>query len=390
MVRRRLLAGLIVSLVSVGCGGSGTAVRTETTPRKAGIDPALARALQRTLDQQRDFFGLPGAAAAVVIPGAGMWSGGSGLADRATGTRATADTPFAIASLTKTFVGALAVRLAADGRLRLDDRLSRWLPRWPRADRITLRQLLNQTSGVSQFGARLSDPINRAIDRRPRSFWSPQRVLGYAGRPEAAPGARWEYNDANYVLAGLAIERATRSTAARALRARILDPLGLDDAVLQPQERGRRPGAHGYGRTRGDRHERDLSDGTGFHPYRSLASAAWTAAGMVASAPSVARFADAALRGPLLTPAGRRDLLAFVPADNLAYIRYGLGIGEGFSNRMSTNVWAALGGTSGFGATLVHHPERHITVVVLSNQDESTQFTVQIADLLLEQAVGRR
>jgi D-alanyl-D-alanine carboxypeptidase len=388
MVRHRLIAGLTVSLIAVGCGGSGTVVRTETTPRKAVIDPALVRSLQRTLDQQREFFGLPGAAAAVVVPRAGTWAGGSGIADRAGGTKVTPGTSFAIASLTKMFIGVLAARLAADGRLRLDDPLRRWLPGWPHADRITLRRLLNQTSGVSQFGARLSDPLNRAIDRRPRRLWSPQRVLGYAGRPEGAPGRRWEYNNANYVLAGLAIERATGSTAARELRARVLRPLGLTDAVLQPQERAAAPAAHGYEAARSGA-LRDLSDGTGLQPYRSAASAAWTAGGMVASAPAVARFADAALRGPLLTPAGRRDLLRFVAADNYAYVRYGLGIGEAFSNRMAAPVWAVFGATAGFGATLLHDPVRHITVVVLANRDESTGLTAQIADLLLEQVARR-
>jgi CubicO group peptidase (beta-lactamase class C family) len=110
---------------------------------------------------------------------------------------------------------------------------------------------------------------------------------------------------------------------------------------------------------------------------------------MVASAPAVARFADAALRGPLLTPAGRRDLLRFVAADNYAYVRYGLGIGEAFSNRMAAPVWAVFGATAGFGATLLHDPARHITVVVLANRDESTGLTAQIADLLLEQVARR-
>jgi D-alanyl-D-alanine carboxypeptidase len=390
MSRRRLLAGLAVSLIAVGCGGSGSQVRTDTTPRKPGIDPALARSLQRTLGSQRAFFRLPGAAAAVVVPGAGMWSGGSGVADRATGARVDATTPFAIASLTKMFVGALAVKLAAEGRLHLDDRLSRWLPRWPGAAGITLRRLLNQTSGVSLFDSEPSDPVNRAIDRRPRSFWSPQRVLGYARRTGSSPGRDWQYNNANYLLAGLAIEGATHATVARAMRAAILGPLGLDDAVLQPQERERPAAAHGYGRVGHDRRQRDLSDGTGFHPYRSLASAAWTAGGMVASAPSVARFADAALRGSLLTPAGRHDLLGFVPADNVPYIRYGLGIGETFSKRLATNVWSVFGATAGFGATLMHDPGRHITVVVLANQDEATPLTSEIADLLLGQAAAGR
>lgn len=113
--------------------------------------PELARKLQRVLDQQREFYELPGAAAALVIPGKGTWSGGSGVADRHTGARVTARTTFAIASITKAFVGALALKLAQQRRVSLEEPLSRTLPRWPYADRITLRQLLAHRSGVSRF-----------------------------------------------------------------------------------------------------------------------------------------------------------------------------------------------------------------------------------------------
>jgi CubicO group peptidase (beta-lactamase class C family) len=80
------------------------------------VPPELARKLQHELDQQREFYELPGAAAAVIIPGTGTWSGGSGVADRQAGTRVTGRTTFEIASITKAFVGALALKLAqADG-----------------------------------------------------------------------------------------------------------------------------------------------------------------------------------------------------------------------------------------------------------------------------------
>jgi D-alanyl-D-alanine carboxypeptidase len=81
------------------------------------VEPALARKLQRALDQGREFYELPGAAAALVIPDKGTWWAGSGVADRRSGRRVTARTMFAIASLTKAFVGALALKLAEEGRV---------------------------------------------------------------------------------------------------------------------------------------------------------------------------------------------------------------------------------------------------------------------------------
>jgi D-alanyl-D-alanine carboxypeptidase len=385
MPRYALLVGFTVAMLLWGCGGDTTG--GPRAPRATGVDPSLRRALQATLDQQREFHGLPGAAAAVVIPGQGVWSGGSGVADRKTGTPVTGHTRFAIASLTKPFIAALVVKLSERGRLRLDDHLSAFVPRWPNARRITLRQLLNHTSGVSSFDAKLSDPINRAIDAEPRGFWSPRRTLRYAGKPAFEPGARWQYNNANYLLAGLAIEHATKTTVAQALRHEILDPLKLDDVVLQPEERVRGPTAHGYGKIGRDRHERDLSDGSNVVPYRSVASSAWTAGGIVASAESVARFGDAVMRGSTLTRNGRREMTAFVPAEG-PYSAYGLGLGKVYSTRVSADLWGAVGNLPGFGGTLAHLPSKGVTVVVLANQDDATSLTADLADRLLEQATA--
>jgi CubicO group peptidase (beta-lactamase class C family) len=211
-----------------------------------------------------------------VIPGQGLWSGGSGTANRATKEPVTGRTPFPIASITKTFIAALAIKLADQHLLRLDDPLGRWLPNWPNADKISLRQLLNHTSGVANFEQRITAPYQRAIDAHPAKLWSPQRTLSYAGKPEFAPGTRWEYNNANYILAGLAIERATRSTVARQLHRELLDPLKLDDIVLQPQERPRGTPPHGYGSFTSDERRALRAGGPRFTPYDSAASSAWT------------------------------------------------------------------------------------------------------------------
>jgi CubicO group peptidase (beta-lactamase class C family) len=128
------------------------------------------------LDVQRDGFGATGMAAAIIVRGRLFWSGGSGLANRETKAPATADTPFPIFSITKMFVGALAVKLAQEGRLKLDDPVSGALPDWPNADRISLRMLLNQTSGVGRDQRR----AERDVDARPRAVWTPQKTLGYS------------------------------------------------------------------------------------------------------------------------------------------------------------------------------------------------------------------
>jgi D-alanyl-D-alanine carboxypeptidase len=304
------------------------------------------------------------------------------VANRATKVRVTGDTPFPVASVTKTFVAALAIRLADEGRLQLDAPLARWLPDWPEADKILVRQLLNHTSGVANFEERIDGPYQRAVDDHPRRLWSPRQTLSYAREPEFAPGSRWEYNNANYILAGLVIERATGSTVARLLRRELLDPLALDDIVLQPQERIRGAPAQGYGAfTAVER--RDLRvGGTRFVPYDSLASSAWTGGAIVAGAESLARWGDALLRGQVLSSGGREQQQAFttVEAGRLAY---GLGLTRMLSPELGTEVLGHDGAVPGFGSSLWHLPPKGITAAVLANDNDSSHATRRIAAVLI-------
>ena len=94
------------------------------------------------------------------------------------------------------------------------------MPEFPNSRSISLRQLLNQTSGTSNF---TDDPaFARAQQRNPNAEWTPRRTLRYAQHPYSAPGEGWSYSNTNYILAGLVIKRATRSTVARELHRRLL------------------------------------------------------------------------------------------------------------------------------------------------------------------------
>lgn len=181
----RWLSLVAVSAVLLaGCGGSDAGERAQLRALPEAADAATSRELQEVLDFQRESYGATGMAASIVIGGLEFWSGGSGLANRKTKAPMTAETPFP---------------------------LSRALPDWPDADRITLRTLLNQTSGVGNDQSRLE----RETEARPRAIWTPEKTLSYARRkPHRAPGESWEYNGANFVLAGLMIERATEASRA--------------------------------------------------------------------------------------------------------------------------------------------------------------------------------
>jgi CubicO group peptidase (beta-lactamase class C family) len=149
--------------------------------------------------------------------------------------------------------------------------------------------------------------------------------------------------------------------------------------VLQPQERPPSETAHGYGGP--PRIARALRIGGRYAPYPSEASAFWTGGAMVASAPSVARFADALLHGELLSPDSRRQLLRFVPASE-GYVGYGLGVGKGQTG--TEEEWFHFGAGPGFVTVAGHLPAKQITVAALSSGDADLRL---LTTLLTEAAL---
>jgi D-alanyl-D-alanine carboxypeptidase len=254
------------------------------------------------------------------------------------------DTRFAIASVTKPFVAGLVVQLAATGVLGLDDPLSRWVPRFPGARRITLRELLDQTSGLDDY---VTDGRFLAAERR-RGMeyeWAPRQLLRYVPSPLAAPGERWNYSNANYLLLGLVVERATH---------RRIGPQLPDAFVFQLQERPAGDVAVGYLDGRPSRNDP-------FVPSRATASSAWASGNLLASAGDLARVGDALLRA-----APRRGMTRWVKSFGDAP-EYGLGLMH--IRLAGQDAWGHSGDIDGFHADLWHLPSPDVTVVALVNRN---------------------
>jgi D-alanyl-D-alanine carboxypeptidase len=321
----------LLVLVLLGCGGERA-------------EPPLAARLQGTLDRDRAAQGIPGVAAAVVAGGRVVWVGVSGLADVRRRVPVRRDTRFAIGSVTKPFVAGLVVRLAANGLLRLDDPLSRWVPHFPGARQITLRQLLDHTSGLDDY---VTDGRFLAAERRrgPESEWAPRQLLRYVPSPLAAPGERWNYSNANYLLLGLVVERATH---------RRLGPQLPRAFVFQPQERPAGDVAVGYLDGRASRNDP-------FVPSREAASSAWASGNLLAGAGDLARVGDALLR-----EAHRRKMTQWVKASGDPP-EYGLGLMH--IRLAGRDAWGHSGDIYGFHADLWHLPSADLTAVVLVNRN---------------------
>ena len=314
-----------------------------------------------------------------MIAGEAVWTGTSGVADTRTRQRVTDRTLFAAGSITKTFVAALMLKLAERGLLDLDDRLSRWVPDFPNSREITLRQLLNHTSGASNFTDDAA--FGAAQKRSPGATWTPERTLRYARHPDAEPGEQWSYSNTNYILAGLVIERATRSTVARELHRRLLPRPEFRRIILQGDERPTGRVAVGYQNLDEDP-DLEPTPNNGYVPSRSEATAAWTAGGMLASAEALARAGDGLFRGSLLSEGSRQEMTRFIPTRSTEPPEYGLGLAR--VELGGERVWAHTGDHLGFHADLAHMPGQRATVVALTNYQQQAPGQ----DMLIDRLIG--
>ena len=259
-------------------------------------------------------------------------------------------------SITKTFTAALLLQLRDERRLTLDDRFARWFPRIPGSDRISLRQLLNHTAGIPDYGGLAS--YHEAVRAAPASPWSFERFAAetFDKGLRFDPGSSWAYSNPGYMLLRRVAEAAAGTSYTVMIRDRIARPLGLrrtfvaespdDLARLAPAtSRGLAPD----GALRDVRHH--------YHP-------GWVWHGVVASTPSdIARFGDALFAGALLSPQSRQDMTSLVPigpaAESAARWRkpsYGLGI-MGDPESAFGRLWGHNGGGPGYTASVVHAPD---------------------------------
>lgn len=338
--------------------------------------------LDRELDLVRARLGIPGVSVTIRFRDGTEWTGTSGLADVGGGVEVTPESAFALASVSKTYTAALVLALAADGRVDLDAPAVTYLEGATFDKRITVRQLLDHTSGLDDYF--LHPPIDRALLADRAAFWSVARTLRYVGRPYFAPGTGWHYSNTNYLYLGLLAERVTGQTISVALRERFFTPLGLEATWYQGVEEARAPIAVGYrfASTRLTEGPISLADGTGVAPFTSVVSAAAGAGSIAATSPDVARWAELLYRGDVLGAEMTDEMLGgvAVTAGYKPRVPYGLGV-QAFdiAGRPS---YGHSGRLLGFRSVVRHVPSEGLTIAVLTNQSRADP--AQIVSAMLD------
>ncbi len=335
----------------------------------APFDAALAEALQRVVDASWRRIPAPGISVAVRLADGRIWTGVAGDRRLSPPEPVDPDTVFAIASITKTFVTAVVLQLVDEGRLSLDDPLGRFLPRFPRARDITIRQLLGHTSGVADYFG--SPSYASRVFSRPGRTWTRAQILRLVGASYCDPGDCFRYSNTNFVLLGLVVEQVTGKDLSTVIRRRLLDPLGLDRTVFQPDERTPRDAAHGHLWGGGDTFY-DQTGSSRVLPHRSASTVAWAAGAMASTAGDLARWAAALYGGDVLSDAARAEMLTFRRRD-----AYGLGTRtRQFGGHRAIG---HLGGIRGYELAMWYFPDAGASVVVLTNRGLfSTDRTVKL------------
>jgi CubicO group peptidase (beta-lactamase class C family) len=309
-------------------------------------------------------------AVGVSYRGQTVFARGYGLANIEHRSPLTPDSPFLLASVTKQFTAAAVLLLVQDGKVRLDDKLSKYVPELPQAKHVTVRQLLIHTSGIPDYS---EDPDGAASKSVARTSTD---MIAWIARLRPAqlftPGTVWRYSNSNYVLLGSVIERTSGSTLADFFRKRLFEPAGLTDTAWDDPRDVVDGRAQGYVRAR--------KTASGFTNAEWISpSVPGAAGGLRTTINDLLRWSEAlhsakiidanSLR--LMTRAGRlsdgRSTKSGMPVDWQQGMNadYGLGVFITPLERES-RVWHP-GDVDGFSTWLAHYPKGRVTIALMVN-----------------------
>ncbi|MGW1072055.1 serine hydrolase domain-containing protein [Streptomyces sp. NPDC002537] len=307
--------------------------------------------VQQGLDSLVRTDGLPAALASVKDREGRTRSYTAGVGDLATGSKVPVDGQVRIGSNTKAFTAVVVLQLVGEGRIGLDAKVDTYLPGLVRGEgidgrRITVRQLLQHTSGLPDYVKYLGDDVRH---------YDPRELLDLALQHKADfdPGKKWEYSNTNYVLAGLIIEKVTGRPLTEEMDRRIIEPIGLRHTYFPApgDVTIREPHPKGYDRESAGAPLRDVTE---LDP-----SWGWAAGQMISTDSDLNRFFTALLAGRLLPAAQLAQMRTTVPAGApfASGARYGLGLvstplscgGVYWGHGGSTTGYETRGGVTGKG-----------------------------------------
>ena len=376
MLNKKILTQVLASFITLALifvFHQTTALLTKATTNSLGniISAAapisdknvLSQRFQQILDNQVAQ-GVPGVTMYIRTADSWTWSGASGLSNLKEHSPMKASDRFRIMSATKTFVATVVLQLAQEGKLGqqgLDNTINHLLPeaianRIPNRDRITVRHLLNHSSGLFNYsdGERYkretnsNDTVDNIID------WA----FGKESRPPSfAPGTSFEYSDTNYILAELIVQHITGKPLAYEIRKRILTPLKLNNTYMERIESGAVAGSdfvHGYIEDTGKSNKPVTKDFTNSGDVLGVGDG-----GLISNAEDLGKFATGLFHG--------RTLLNEKFFNQMVNFKNHVGLGVFEEEVPGGRAWGHSGTWNGYNTQMYFLPDRNLAAVALGN-----------------------
>lgn len=361
---------------------------SSTTP----VDSTLKSALQAELDRFIDANEIPGATLAVCLPDGQTHSVASGVALVEPKTPMPIDGQMMVGSTGKTFVSAVALQLVSEKKLNLDDKVGKyfdgedhsWYDRMPNAETMTIRSLMNHTSGLPRyvFAKKFLD----SVKRNPGKSRSPRENLSVVlnAKPVHPVADGWGYSDTNYIVLGLIIEKVTGNAFYDEVNKRLLQPFKLTHTIATTQAKlpGLVPGHIGDNNPFG-LPKVTVTDQT----YAINPDFEWCGGGYMSSVGDLARWMRALHGGEVLKQKVYESMLSAVDFRTGKPSSYGYGLGTFVWKTELGDFVGHAGMMPGYLTQIEYARDQHFSVAFQMNTDQGSsranhQFVVKVAEIV--------
>jgi D-alanyl-D-alanine carboxypeptidase len=357
--RRRRRAWLIAVIALVAAGPAQAQTAELSADDRQFVDATVMQAMQSGR--------LPGVSLKISGP-KGNYVKTYGVSNRETSEPMGLDDHVRIASITKTFTATAVLRQVQRGRLKLSDKLGRWVKGIPYGRQITVRQMLAMRSGIYDFTTNAA--FGRRFGANPLLRWKPADVVRIirANKPTFKPNAKTQYADSNYVLLGLILQQVTGRSAESVITRDVIRPAGLRDTSFPTTPNMPSPFSRGY-------YAGDDGDGPVRDYTRSNPKVAWTAGAMISTLDDIEKWGRELATGRLLSRSLQRQRLKLgtIPNPGGPPVGYGLGI-------LRFGDWLGHDGAI-FGYSSVTFYERSSGAQIVAAANLSSNFSTPTLDI---------
>jgi D-alanyl-D-alanine carboxypeptidase len=347
---------------------------------------ALQTALQLKLDEWHKAGSFPGATVGVVLANGESFGLAVGFSDRETKKAMMPTDRMLAGSVGKTFAAATALQLVKEGKIGLDDKIEKylgrepWFARLPNAKEITVRQLMNHSSGLVRY--EFKEQFTKDLTANPEKVWQPAELVAYLldEKPPFAAGTGWDYSDTNYIVLGMIIEKVTGRNFYDEADQRLIKPLKLTGTIPQdgPRLKGVIQGYAGPNNPFGGTDAMIVNGKFAINPQFE-----WTGGGYASTAQDLARWARMIYEGKAFAPELLPQVLDGVSAPMLGReTKYGLGV---IIRKTAAGIsYGHSGFFPGYMTDMMYFPEHKVAVAVQVNTSVGRDLGKPLGRVLVE------